>query len=272
MSPPESRIQPTFVVERISPAKAGQYLEHNESNRKLSRTIVQTYAAEMQRGEWLMNAEAIKFDWNGRLVDGQHRLRAVIVSGRTLEFLVARNLDPCCFKTIDTGKIRNSADIMSLHGVAYPSAVATAYRLLWTYISRDKSKRRISNTQLIKFMGKHPDLALFAPEVMKRPLYVGPVLVQGTQIFAFYVMSRISEQRARLFFQCLARERADAPQQVAALRHRLIQLGSEVLPPTPTVKRAMLIHAWNHYIAERRIIRIPRTFERMPRFEPEPRL
>ena len=271
MPGPEKHPKPTFKVERISPDVARQYLEANSHNRPLSGAVVKNYTAEMRAGEWMMNAEAIKFDWNGRLVDGQHRLRALIRAGTTLEFLVARNLDPECFKSIDTGRARNAADIVGLRGIKYHAAVASAYRQLWRYLNRDKSKRRISNMQLLEFMDEHPRLGELATVALNKPYYVGKVLSQAAHVLVFYIVCVIDEPRGQIFFQCLARDRADAPSQVAYLRRRLTQLDSEALKPTAAVKLAMLIETWNHYLASRKLERLPRMYSHMPRFVPEPR-
>ena len=55
----------------------------------------------MQNGEWKLNGKSICFDWNGRLLNGQHRLSAVVRSGVPLTTLVVRGLDPALVPTQD---------------------------------------------------------------------------------------------------------------------------------------------------------------------------
>ena len=65
-------------VQKISPEKAAEMLAANTANRPLSRSTVQAFAEAMRRGDWLVTHQGIAVDTNGVLVDGQHRLAAVI--------------------------------------------------------------------------------------------------------------------------------------------------------------------------------------------------
>jgi len=79
----------SFGVETITPEIAAAYLKRKGANRNISHLRVQRYAREMQRGDWLLTGEAIKF-CNGQLMDGQQRLLAVIESGVSVRMPVIR--------------------------------------------------------------------------------------------------------------------------------------------------------------------------------------
>lgn len=76
----------------INPDIATQMLKYNTCNRPLSRNTISKYASLMRLGEWHFSHQAIAFaeDDNGNLllVDGQHRLAAVIQSGISVKFSV----------------------------------------------------------------------------------------------------------------------------------------------------------------------------------------
>jgi hypothetical protein len=65
-------------TQTITPAKAAELLESNTNNRPLSRATVRVFADAMQRGEWKTTHQGIAIDTNGQLVDGQHRLAALV--------------------------------------------------------------------------------------------------------------------------------------------------------------------------------------------------
>ncbi|HEY5050458.1 MAG TPA: hypothetical protein VII50_06125, partial [Acidothermaceae bacterium] len=65
-------------VQTITPAKAAEWLEANTTNRPVSRTVVRSFAEAMKRGEWIVTHQGIAFDVSGVLIDGQHRLAAVV--------------------------------------------------------------------------------------------------------------------------------------------------------------------------------------------------
>ena len=83
-------------VEKITPEMATAYMKKNTNNPRgkssLSRRIVKQYAEDMSAGLWQLNGEAIMFDEDGYLKNGQHRLAAIILSGKTVEMCVIRGV------------------------------------------------------------------------------------------------------------------------------------------------------------------------------------
>lgn len=70
---------PTQIpVVEITPELARQLLSNNKINRKIKPTIVERYAEQMEAGEWKFTGDTIKVDGEGMLLDGQHRLLAII--------------------------------------------------------------------------------------------------------------------------------------------------------------------------------------------------
>lgn len=101
-------------IETITPEIAESYLETNyENNRKLSQRIVNGYAEDMKRGNWLLNPAAhIVFCKDGTLYDGQHRLYACVQAGVPFVTYVTRGCDPRLYHVIDTGRSRTAADVL----------------------------------------------------------------------------------------------------------------------------------------------------------------
>lgn len=82
------------TVEIISPKEAQAYLENNAKHRPIKDRKVAEYMAQMVDGRWRLNGKTICFDKDGRLLNGQHRLSAVVRSGVSLTTVVIRGLDP----------------------------------------------------------------------------------------------------------------------------------------------------------------------------------
>lgn len=110
----------TSKVETITPEKASRWLEKMAPNRHLRDGKVIQHAEAMERGEWRVNGEAIKFDVNGLLIDGQHRLKAVELFGQSVDMVVTRGLDPEVVTTIDVGMRRTLADTLRMRGEVNP--------------------------------------------------------------------------------------------------------------------------------------------------------
>lgn len=78
--------------ELITPNIAQKYLDKNTENRRVSPHLVETYAMDMKNGRWdEQTGQAISFDENGILRDGQHRLLAVIKADTPIRFWVCRS-------------------------------------------------------------------------------------------------------------------------------------------------------------------------------------
>mgnify|MGYP006286850963 FL=1 len=89
----------TVEVEEITPVRASEYLSNNAHHRKVKQKKVDSYVKDLTDGVWRLNGKTITFDSNGRLLGGQHRLHAVIQSGKSLTTLVVRGLDPEIIET-----------------------------------------------------------------------------------------------------------------------------------------------------------------------------
>jgi hypothetical protein len=106
-------------IELITPQIAEQYLAKNSNNyRRLYKATVEQYASEMLNGEWIFNGEAIKFNKSGKLVDGQHRLSAIVKSGCSVSMVVITDVNDDV-NTFDIGKTRSVSDIASANGLDY---------------------------------------------------------------------------------------------------------------------------------------------------------
>ena len=107
-----------FAVVEVTPAIALEWLKRNFSrNRSLNKAAVARYAREMKAGAWRLSHQSIAFDSSGTLIDGQHRLRAVVESGCTVAFLVSHYEGlATSLEVIDTGTVRPLASVMEIRG------------------------------------------------------------------------------------------------------------------------------------------------------------
>lgn len=101
----------------VTPELAQMWLATNtDQNRKISKPTVNRYANDMILGKWLVTGEAIKFNQQGQLMDGQHRLSAVLASRKTVQMCVIRDLNADTMLVIDTGKSRTAGDALTING------------------------------------------------------------------------------------------------------------------------------------------------------------
>lgn len=102
------------TVELITPEYARQILEHNTKNRKPRTGLVAQYARAMERNEWKLTHQGIAINCDGTLLDGQHRLLAVISSGVTVRMLVTRGVPSDSQVAMDDHCPRSVSDALTL--------------------------------------------------------------------------------------------------------------------------------------------------------------
>lgn len=106
----------SFEIVTVTPAQAKLWLgENHEDNRGLNKHRVNMYARDMVDGKWMVTHQSICFDQNGKLIDGQHRLNAVIVAGKAVVMLKAVHDTATVTDPIDVNLTRSISFLTGLH-------------------------------------------------------------------------------------------------------------------------------------------------------------
>jgi hypothetical protein len=125
---------PIVTVETVTPDMAAEWLVGNTHNRAMKDRAVAKYAADMAAGLWDLNGESIKFNGDGRLLDGQNRLQAVIAAGVPIVTVVVRGIEAQSQDTIDVGVPRGLADVLKLRGEISATELGSAVAGYWRFL------------------------------------------------------------------------------------------------------------------------------------------
>lgn len=114
----------SFRLVKITPEKARQMLENNSGNRKLYQKTVDGYARDMIAGRWQLTHQCIAVDEFGNLIDGQHRLTAIVQSGVPVMMYLAKYMEKTTAlnRMIDRSRPRNAVDILHCQSKTQESA------------------------------------------------------------------------------------------------------------------------------------------------------
>lgn len=242
------------TIETITPEVAMDMLEsgYEITNRKVSDQTVRRYAADMVEGRWQLSGEAIKFDRQGRLIDGQHRLWAVVQSGATIQSLVVRGVDVDAFAIMDTGKRRTAADFLAIHGYANASLLAALLTRILAYrrfgdFRQVNSPDRPRNEELLALARKHPELVDIA-QVGRNHRY-RPLAATASTLSALYFLFRQAEpDDAEMFFDLLSSGAGlEEGNPILVLRNTLIRMreNTKTHKVNQNLVAAFIIKAWN---------------------------
>lgn len=120
-----------FSTKLVTPQQATRWLEGNVANRLLRDHKVAEYARDMKAGRWRLTHEPIAFSNTGALINGQHRLWAVIEADVPVKFTVAYNVPDDARGVIDSGLIRTDADHLKFgYGITVTTTVIGVARNL----------------------------------------------------------------------------------------------------------------------------------------------
>ena len=125
--------QYTIEVKFVTPDLARAMLSClHPDQRKMRSPHVVTLAAHMQAGRF-KGIDTIKLDENGTVIDGQHRLQAIVDSQQGQYLIVVGNVPESLNQYLDQGATRSEGDRLKIqYGVNPTSGVKTALKLLRT--------------------------------------------------------------------------------------------------------------------------------------------
>jgi len=239
----------THEIIHITPALARELLGYNDSNRDLREAVSNTYARDLAGGRWDFNGETIKIAKDGTLIDGQHRLEAIVRADTAAWCLVVTGLDRTAQKTIDTGARRTFADELAWRNEKHATTLAAVLRriVLWEAGHRGKPGRfRPSEPEMDAALATHPDArasAEFGDTKGSSPL------APSQTAFAHWLLSQTDPMAAAWFMERLCDGAGLSPgHPILALRER-IRREREANHGTinPEIALALVITAWNAF-------------------------
>lgn len=243
--------------ELISPEVAKMILHNNEGNRNISNVKVIEYYNKMVQGKYKEGTgEPIKISNKGRLLDGQHRLTALIKADITIEFLVARDLDEMVFDVLDTGKGRGAADVLSM--VDAPNA-ALCSAMLKCYKSTkngNNERYKFSNAEILDVYkedrDKYDEIATMSMRLHKTGKVFSSSIIGGLML----VFMEKNQIQAHDFFNQLCRVSPVRNSTVEALYQKFVEDAISTKKLQPQVKIRLIIKAWNAFRAGKELVRI----------------
>jgi hypothetical protein len=242
----------TMTLETVTPTKAETWLAANKRNRHVNKAWVEDIAAALRRGEYKPLAP-IAFDWNGVLIDGQHRLLAIIESGVTIKLWVAHNVDPDTQQVIDTGRKRRLADELHMQGI--PNAALLAAMVVLVYRAEQHTLRTTSAHPTIPeglaLLSRHPNLPMSIPAARGVSARLGgPPSIYGFLHYHFAsIESDDAQEDADYFFEHLGTGEGLEPGDPLLALRRLLERARQDPSNTLTqaTRMAVFIKAWNAF-------------------------
>lgn len=250
------------LTETITPPLAEEYLRHNyEHNRAIGHRDVNSYAGMMVRGEWILTHQGIAFDKEGNLIDGQHRLLAIVLSDSTIRMRVTRNADPAIVHVVDGGRKRSLKDSLQVRGEKQSknlaAVVSAFYKLQVADDGRVSEARNAAPERVagLKLLESHPGLreAVFTGDRCYRAIR----FPKGMAAALYYDLSSVDSQEAEVFFEYLITGAGlSEGDPIFTLRNKVINAVQEKPRRGVLDFAAWTRKAWNNWLAGEQMRRV----------------
>lgn len=230
----------------LTPELATELLDHNQLNRPLRDQHVQRIARQIVDGKWRFNGDTIKVANTGDVLDGQHRLWAVIEAKKPIETIIVRGIERDAFATIDTLRaVRSGADVLALNGATnYRNIISSSLTWLIRWQRGiDKFKdpiNKVENSDIEAAFAAHSGIVR-AVECAVRLRGIGNPAILG---FLYYIMTNRNPDLAERMIETL-RNPVSVPVSDPFFRLRAYFLSDHHKRKEPLMTIALAIKAAN---------------------------
>lgn len=252
-------LTPRADVITVTPALAKEWLDRNVHNRPIRKNKVVNYARDMRAGNWALNGEAVKFAVDGVLLDGQHRLHAVVAADVPVQMLVVSGLANDTQTTMDSGVKRTTGDALGLDGQKNAQMLAAILKKAWMWEQGDhkfSANYNPTTAECTALLRQHPEIHRSVEVAMhvRSTFRAMPPSVTGV---GHYILNRVSADDAPWFFARVADGAVSEPgHPVLALRTRVTNEALSGAVVHQHQRLAYLIRAWNAVRDGRSLARI----------------
>lgn len=149
----------------ITPQMATDMLSHNMRNRRLNEKRVRAYAKDIVRGQWTITPTPISFAEDGTLIDGQHRLSAIVTANTPVTMLVA--YDVPVNSVIDRGLPRDSGASLYIRGLIDKAVSSRNYMAMVNQYLAIRDGGTIQDGERAEFINQNQDKMIAAMEISK---------------------------------------------------------------------------------------------------------
>lgn len=260
----------------ITPLMAQEILDHGWKNRKLTEARAQRIANDIAAGKFRSNGESIVFDEKSRLLDGQHRLRAVLLANRPVELYCIFGIPSKYFPTFDQGKMRTGSDIASAMGFQNSSCVGAIVHLALLEedgVWKSGLTQPVSRDRLTRYLETHRvELEGAAHQTVKHRKGIEKLTPMGR--VAFIVFRQGTEHPSEMsdFLDKLSTgiglKKGDA---ILLYRNRMLELIGNRNRLSGPEHFALLIKTWNAHLSHTPlgVLKWNKETEAFPRLQPE---
>ena len=251
-------------IELVTPKLAEKLLSKNCINRPVKKLTVDFYADIIKKGQWELNGESIKISKEGILLDGQHRLMAIVKSGIPIRTVIVEGLDSSTFDTIDQGVSRTTSDLFNVQGISNAttmSSILCRYNMISNNTSYGLTSGSYKRLNLTKrdYNNEYKKNEFLWDEICRnsKQYYRKMKLLSKSEIGGYMGALIINKghdpEKVYNFFKQLFYEINPENDTINALKEILINNAISKFKFKAVYKHNLIAKTWNYYISDKSV-------------------
>lgn len=252
----------------VTQSLASMMLERGIHNRSLRKAKIKCFMEDMINGKWEINGESLKFNLNGELVDGFHRLTAFKKSGlESVKFTIFSKITDEAPSRLDSGSPRTPGDMVDFEQGKNSIMTATAIKIYHTLMDGRfgdvGSTVRIMSNHDVKhyFRDNREKLEEIITKAQRAYKQSGKIFTPGIFGGVLMYLSTIDKTDAEFFMEKLGTG-SDLPHDspILALRNKFFRMKGTRLKLTQSEILKLCVFAWNKFRENKRctVLHVPK--------------
>jgi hypothetical protein len=245
----------TQTIELITPDRARELLTLNTKNRPIVKANLNRLISEIENGLFKFNGDSIRISKSNTILDGQHRLLAIVHTGVAVKTVLIKGLDDDVFDTIDQGSQRTLGALIGIDKAPNYNICASIIPLLMTYKSTGTPKsngKNISKPIMLNYFNENKNRIIEAAEFARSSKSFSRWISPAYAGFLYFTLSKIDNDLCLEFTTKI--ESGVGIEDYSPeflLREKLIKIISSIQKESVLHRSAYVIIAWN-YMREKR--------------------
>lgn len=255
----------TVSYELVTPEYARALLKGNTHNRKSNEKQIKKLAALHATEHWVQTGDPIRLTHDGIVVDGQHRLLAIVKSGVPQFYFIMRGVQLIAQEVIDTGSRRTLSAMLNTRKEKNVAELAAVIKAIYAWevlgFRSAEGYESIPINVLLKYFDENAEHIRGVTAQSKRLAAKISGGIAGVAL-AIHALEKIDIEDSSHFWERLMSDFGHTEgDPISTLRNSLLKdrelaVGRQASCRGQTWRLAVIIKAWNAYRKGEQIFRL----------------
>jgi hypothetical protein len=237
-------------VVSISPEAAAILLQLNVKNRKFKTDNFKKLTTDMVAGNFRFTGEPITFDYDGRLLNGQHRLTGAVHTGTTIDVVLVTGVATEAQRDMDAGSRRSLKDTLELNNELYPAVLSSVLIGIQAWERGERSNEssgKTTDSTSLAFLDSNPVVREITREAVKVSAKIPGLTARQVGVLTWAFDKLSVTDRVDFFDKLITGAGLPGGNPILTLRNFLNRDSKSAQQVSSNHRLALTVKAWNAY-------------------------